>query len=193
MRYTTHSASLPRSGIKGTWDKFIGPGASLSENLVALLPATFFAVLLVVVALNQNAPWSLLQYVVAGFLAFDMVGGIATTATRAAKRWYHRSDQSWEQHMKFIVPHVAHIALFSWMFVGKSILFATLFAGILIAGSIVILCSNLAIRRSVAHLLVFFALVTGLLDFSVDPLMTWFIPALFIKLFASYLPAEQTA
>ncbi len=180
----------PRSGLKGAWDKFIGPGASMSENLVALVPAVLFGGYIVVQAFYQNVEWHVGLYAVACLLAFDMVGGIATTATRAAKTWYHRPGQTWQQHLKFIAPHSAHLALFSWLFVGDNLLFFCVFLSLLVIGSVIILSSNLKVRRSVAHLLVFIAVMVGQLDFDIDPLMLWFIPALFIKLFASYLPVD---
>lgn len=187
---TTSPTQIPRLGLKGHWDKFIGPGASMAEHLVALVPALLFGGFVVAMAFYQKANWHLGLYIAACFLAFDMVGGIATTATRAAKTWYHRPEQTWQQHLKFIVPHTAHLALFGWLFVGDNLLFFAVFLKLLLIGSVVILSSSLRIRRSIAHLLVFIAVILGQLDFDIDPLMLWFIPALFIKLFASYLPAD---
>lgn len=188
--FASDSLPSPRDGIAGSWDKFIGPGASLAENLVALLSAIFFAAFIAMQALYINAEWSPWQYLVACLLAFDMVGGIATTATSAAKRWYHRPGQTWRQHLKFIVPHTVHLALFSWLFVGDNRAFFAVFAAILLIGAVMILSVEVKIQRSVAHLLVFIAVLMGQEPFAIDPLMFWFIPALFIKLFASYLPSD---
>ncbi len=187
----THSNSFPspRSGLAGSWDIFIGPGASLTENLVALIPAVIFAAFILFLALYQNVGWSIGQYLIACFLALDIVGGIATTATSAAQRWYHRSGQTWQKHLKFIVPHTMHLALFSWLFVGDNLAFFVVFASILLIGALVILSVSMTIQRSIAHLLVFVAVLLGQEHFAIDSLMQWFVPALFIKLFASYLPS----
>ena len=183
---------IPRNGIQGSWDKFIGPGASWSEQLVALLPALAFTLVVVAMAWYQQADWYIGTYLVAALLACDMVGGIATTATLAARRWYHKAGQSTAQHLKFIVPHTAHLALFAWLFVEDSLLFFAVFTFWLVPGSLAIMSAPLNIQRSVAHLLVFGAVVLGL-QFNMDMQMQWFIPALFIKLFVSYLPLNETS
>ena len=186
----SEAVPVPRSGLDGALDKFIGPGASRAEILVALIPAGLFGIFIGLLAVYKEAPWDLVTYVVACLLAFDMVGGIGTTATHAAVRWYHRPDRTEWHHLKFVVPHTLHIGLFAWLFVGDSRGFFAIFASLLLIGSIVILHSGYKIKRSAAHLLVFVAIIVGQGSFAIDPLMQWFIPALFIKLFASYLPAH---
>lgn len=181
----------PRTGIKGAWDKFVGPGATLSENLVALIPATLFASFVLLTALYQNkSHWGIWHYIAAVFFAFDMVGGIATTATRAAKRWYFRAEKDWLHHLSFVAPHITHLAIFSWLFVGDSLIFFVLFSALLLTGTLVICWSSTKINRSVAHLMLFLVIILANDIQNQEALMQWFIPALFIKLFASYLPRE---
>jgi len=184
-------ALQPRPGLRGAWDKFIGPGASALEEWVALVPAFLFSMVILSAAYYKQVDWHSGLYIAAWFLAFDMVGGIATTATKAAKRWYHRPGRTWRNHAAFIAPHIAHIALFSWLFVEHSVLFFICYTSLLLIGTIVILISDVSIRRSVAHTTVFLIIAIGQQSFAVDPLMVWFVPALFIKLFASYLPPHS--
>jgi hypothetical protein len=49
-------------------------------------------------------------------LAFDTAGGIITTATSSARRWYHRSGQGFKQHFAFVSIHLLHLALVSWLY-----------------------------------------------------------------------------
>ena len=93
-----HLELQPRDGIPGVWDKFIGPNATLAENLIALIPALIFAGLILYLSIKQGVEWSIGIYIIAIFLAFDMVGGIATNATTAAKLWYHRPGQTQKDH-----------------------------------------------------------------------------------------------
>ena len=106
----------PRKGISGQWDKFVGPGSTLSEQIVALLPAILAAFAIIYYSYVSNLEWSLIQYIIAALLAFDIIGGVATNATSSAKRWYHRNGQTAPKHLAFVAIHILQIFLVSWLF-----------------------------------------------------------------------------
>jgi hypothetical protein len=66
------------------------------------------------------------QYLTAGLLSVDVVGGIITNATFSAKRWFHREGQNFRQHIGFVGTHFVQFALFSWAFWGFDVIWIVL-------------------------------------------------------------------
>ncbi|MEO0759270.1 MAG: hypothetical protein AAFY78_20625 [Cyanobacteria bacterium J06648_16] len=83
----------PREGWKGQLDRFIGPGATPAEMVLQLVPSVGAAITAPLYALTLPTDWTLWQVGVIAVLGFDLVGGVLTNATAAAKRWYHRPGQ----------------------------------------------------------------------------------------------------
>ncbi len=186
-KYNRTNYPHPRSGISGIWDKFVGPGASAEENGLGLISALFFGIGFIAFALITKAEWTTSQFIVAGFLAFDIIGGIVTTATLSATRWYFRSEQKGTDHFKFVVTHVFHIALFGALFTNETAFFIAIYSTLLIVGTLIVTDVPSSIKRSVSNLFVFVAILISFIDFGIDSLMLWFVPAIFLKLFSSYL------
>ena len=181
----------PRQGLAGEWDKFVGPGATTSETLIALIPALLASVALGLYAYLQQLDWSFWQYFFGLLFAFDITGGITTNATSAAKRWYHRTGQGFSAHFGFLSLHLFHIILTGWLFRGGDIVYILVFSVELLVSGFIVLKVPLYLQRSIALLLVAIAIVVSLYAFSSTPGMEWFIPFLFIKLLASHLTYEQ--
>ncbi len=76
----------PRSGFGGIVDSFIGAGAAKAEKAIQLYPPFLFAAGVVGVGLRAGFDWSVWQYVIIALIAVDMMGGVITNATSAAKR-----------------------------------------------------------------------------------------------------------
>ena len=83
----------PRSGFSGAMDKFIGPGATRPEIIIGMGASILAPLAVVIYAYLVQLGWDAVQYVIAGLLASDIVGGIAVDTTSSAKRWYHREGQ----------------------------------------------------------------------------------------------------
>ena len=110
---------VPREGWKGQLDRFIGPGATLAELVLQLVPSVSAAISAPLYASMLPIDWTAWQLGAISILGFDLVGGVLTNATAAAKRWYHRSGQGWQQHMAFVLVHLFHIGLVAlqrWVF-----------------------------------------------------------------------------
>jgi len=105
-------------GGGGPWDKFIGPGATRSEQAIAIVPAIVSAGVITYHAYAVNLGWSAAQYIVAAFLVFDIIGGVVTNATTSAKRWYHRQGQTALRHLWFI-PVLFVKLLISYLTLGE--------------------------------------------------------------------------
>ncbi|NES80973.1 MAG: hypothetical protein F6K10_05960 [Moorea sp. SIO2B7] len=181
----------PRTGLFGQWDKFVGPGATLTEQMISLVPAVFAALCITYYSYVSNLGWSLMQHIVAAIIAFDIVGGITTNATSSAKRWYHRSGQTAINHLGFVSIHILQIFLVSWLFRNLDIPYIIgVYLYLLFAAS-GILYVPLRIQRSVALLLVCGAILISEYVYSPTPGFEWFIPLLFIKLLVSHLTMEE--
>jgi hypothetical protein len=183
----------PRSGLLGEWDKFVGPGATSTEEWVQFIGGlALLALLGVVIGLNSGSlNWTAVQIVIAALLGFDIVGGIITNATSAAKRWYHREGHSGlKAHLPFVALHGVHLLVVSALFHGMDWTYFAVSYAYLMAAAALILLIPLYVQRPVA-----FALYAGglLLSFYViTPAagLEWFIPFLYFKLLISHLLKE---
>jgi len=92
MEHINWNPPEPRRGLAGSWDRFVGPGATSAEEWLKLLGGLLLTGALVMGYLSQREllNWSVAQTGIALLLALDLTGGIITNATGAAKRWYHR-------------------------------------------------------------------------------------------------------
>lgn len=181
----------PRNGLAGQWDRFVGPGATVAEQLIGLLPAAIAAVAIVFYAHGEKLNWTLIQYIVAALLAFDIVGGVTTNATSSAKRWYHRNTQTVAKHLGFIAIHIMQIFLVGWLFRDLDVAYIVGVYVYLMTAAVSIIFTPVRIQRSVALLLVCGAIIISLYAYSPTPGFEWFIPVLFLKLLVSHLTFEE--
>jgi hypothetical protein len=124
-------------------------------------------------------------------LAFDIIGGIITNATSAAKRWYHRSGQEgWRAHLPFIALHGLHLLVISALFRGMDWgYFVVLFAYLLVA-SVILTTLPLYLQRPVSLTLFCGGFLLGIYLFAPTPGLEWFIPFFYLKLLVSHLLKE---
>ena len=137
-----------RPGIWDDIDKFIGPGATKAEKWIQFYPALALAGGIVVFGLVNQVGWSFWQFVIVALLSVDMLGGVLTNATSAAKRWFFREGEGFRQHMSFVALHLAQIILFSWAFLDVNVAWIVGVYGVLMGGSAIILKSPLYLQRS---------------------------------------------
>ena len=181
----------PRSGWRGEFDRFMGPGATRAEFMLEFGYALLGGVAMLVYALTSSPQWSIIQIGVAVLLAFDIAGGVVTNATSSAKRWYHRAGQSARQQLQFVALHVIHLVIVAWLFRSGDWLFAIVFSIYLLLSAIVITRTPLYLQRPLALGLTCVAIVMGLVVFAPTPGLEWFIPLLFLKLLVSHVLREE--
>jgi hypothetical protein len=181
----------PRSGWRGEFDRFMGPGATRAELMLEFGFALFGGVAMLAYALTSFSQWSIIQIGVAVLLAFDIAGGVVTNATSSAKRWYHRAGQGARQHLQFVALHVIHLVIAAWLFRSGDWLFAIVFSIYLLLTALAIVRAPLYVQRSLALGLTGVAIVMGLIVFVPTPGLEWFIPLLFLKLLVSHLLREE--
>jgi hypothetical protein len=181
----------PRSGFSGAMDKFIGPGATRPEIIIGMGASILAPLAVVIYAYLVQLGWDAVQYVIAGLLASDIVGGIAVDTTSSAKRWYHREGQGTRQLFGKVAYHLVHIFLVAWLFRNFDLVYFMVVSGYLIAATFLILGLPLYLRRSAAALLVCGAMVLNMYSFPMTLGLEWFIPFLFIGLLFSFILREE--
>ena len=181
----------PRNGLAGAWDRFVGPGATPAEQLLSVIPASLFAVAVVAYAYCQQLDWSMLQYTVAFVLGFDIVGGIVTNATSAAKRWYHRAGRRLPQHFGCAVLHVFYIFLVALLFCPHFFNFFIFHSLYLVVSALIVLTVSPYLQRSVALLLLSGGILLTLYVATPPAGLEWFPIFLYIKLLVSHLVREE--
>ncbi len=193
MSHTQHTTAINWNAPEpnGAFDRFVGPGATNTELLLQIGGAVASAVFIVIIAAYADLGWTIVQNIVAAFLALDIAGGIITNATSSGKRWYHRAGQGTAQHMTFVALHVIQpllVVVFfdlgNWWFVIGGYGYA------LIAASI-ILYVPLYLQRPIAGLLLAVGIALSLYVIPVPRYFEWFLPLYFIKLLFSHLLREE--
>ena len=180
----------PREGLQGQLDRLIGPGATNAELCLQLIPAVIAAIAAPLYALTLPVQETPLQLGLIAVLAFDLVGGVLTNATAAAKRWYYRPGQGWRQHLAFVVVHILHISLVAWLFRGGDWGFLLGVSGYLLGAAMVIVRSPLYLQRPIALGLYGVALLGDRYLVVPTPGLEWFLPLFFLKLLVSHLLKE---
>lgn len=180
----------PREGLAGAWDKFVGPGATPAEIWLQAVLATAAGIAVPVYAILNDLGWTTVQLVVAGLLAFDIIGGVITNATSTAKRWYHREGQGFRQHFGFVAIHAVQVLLVAWLFRGGDWIFFGVMYGYLLTAAWIILRTPLYLQRPVALVLYCGTILLGTYAFAPTAGLEWFIPFFFLKLLVSHLLKE---
>ncbi|MDX2078540.1 MAG: hypothetical protein SFZ02_19060 [bacterium] len=193
MAQINWTPSQPRQGILGAWDKFVGPGATSSEEWLQLGGGIALAGMLgmLLYISRDKLNWSGLQVVVVVFLALDLAGGIITNATSAAKRWYHREGQDGiKAHLPFVAVHGLHLLVIASLFRGMDWAFFAVMYGYLLVASVVIIKTPLYLQRPMSLLLFCGACLLGIYAFIPTIGLEWFIPFFYLKLLVSHLVKE---
>ena len=172
----------PRPGLLGSWDRFVGPGMSVGENVLMIgstvVGGAFVAVHLSILGLS----WPLV--VLGALIGADVIGGAVCNMTETTKRWYHRPEQRPHDHLGFIALHLLHVIAVSWAFrgVGFDAAYALTVGGWLLVSAAIVLYAPTALRSPLATML--YAVALGLSLYALGPThgLEWFVPLLFVKL-----------
>ena len=181
----------PRPGMRGALDKFIGPGATPAEVWLAFGAALAAGVAAPTYAIVTDLGWNTLQLALAALIAFDVLGGVVTNATSAAKRWYHRPELTFRDHFGFTALHLIHLFVVAWLFREGDWAFAIITSAYLLAAAAIILRVPLYLQRPVALLLYALSILMALYLLSPTPGLEWFLPLFYLKLLVSHLVREE--
>lgn len=182
----------PRRGLFGLWDRLIGPGATKAENALIIISSIIGA--LWATARLWFLGFDVKHLVVGAIIGFDIIGGAVCNATDTTKRWYHRPEVTWIQHVAFVLPHLIHVSLVSWLF--RNVVgfdwnyFGSISSYLLFATAVVLVVPNY-LKRPVAAGLFLIAIAIEFYGVGITLGIEWFTPALFLKLLIGHLVPEQ--
>lgn len=179
----------PRSGWRGMVDRFFGPGPTRAEVLVQVICAPVLgALVLAQVALAEvHLRWW--SVVVLAVFTIDVLGGVLTNATSAAKRWYHRPGTRGER-LRFVCLHVVHLGLVAALVLDQWWHWLALNAVLLVGLALLIEHTPLPIRRAVAMGALVAAILLNSILAPVPDALAWIAPLLYLKLLVSHLVPE---
>lgn len=193
MKHINWTPPSPRRGVLGAWDKFVGPGATSSEEWLQLGGGLALASLLGILlyTMRDSLSWTGTQVFLVVFLALDLIGGIITNATSAAKRWYHRAGQDGiKAHLPFVAGHGLHLIAVAIVFREMDWAFFGVMYGYLMVASIIIIKTPLYLQRPMSLMLFCGGCLLGMYVFIPTIGLEWFIPFLYLKLLVSHLVKE---
>lgn len=176
---------------RGALDRFVGPGATRAELAIQFAPTGAIAGAWLLHAHATGAAWSPLQTIVAALIALDMVGGVITNATGAAKRWYHRPGQRARHHLGFVALHAVQPLVVVALFEPHDVAFAWGTFGLALVGALVVLAAPPYLQRPVAGAALATGLVVGSSVLSPPSHFEWFLPVFLVKLLWSHLVREE--
>ncbi|MEU6208399.1 hypothetical protein ABZ891_00570 [Streptomyces sp. NPDC047023] len=180
-------------GLAGRLERFMGPGKSRSETLVETVGLIGCAALLAAGVWNSGAArdWSTAQLVVVALAGLDLIGGVLTNATNAAKRWYHRADRGARRaRLVFVSAHLVHLAAMGLVVLSGDLPWTAGNAVLLLGGAAAVEFAPVHLRRPVSMAVLMAAVLVNLFWLPVPAALAWFAPLFFLKLLVCHLVPE---
>ncbi|MCE9670543.1 hypothetical protein LY474_22315 [Myxococcus stipitatus] len=179
------------AGWEGGLERFMGPGRSRVELAVELGGGAVTAGLLGLLIWRgpERDAWSWPQTLVVVLIALDLVGGVLTNATNAAKRWYHRDANPWPR-LGFVASHLLHLTAVGLLLLGQDWTWSLSNAVLLLGSAVLIERIPAEGKRPVAMAAFMVALIVNLALFPLPPSLAWIPPLFYLKLLVGHLVPE---
>lgn len=180
-------------GFTGGLERFMGPGKSRAESVVELVGGTVCAALLAagLWSTDLRPDWSTTQLVVVALIGLDLIGGILTNATNAAKRWYHRQAPGTRRaRLTFVGAHLLHLGVMGLVMLEGDWTWTLANGALLLAGTAAVEFAPLPVKRPVAMASWTAAVLANLFWLDVPAALLWFAPLFFLKLLVCHLVPE---
>lgn len=193
MSATEH---LSTTGHPGVIDRFFGPGHTGLDLVAQGLGAAVCAGLLgwYVATSPSASSWTGWQFVLVGVIALDLIGGILTMSTTAAKSWYHRPAPTTRRtRLVFVSSHVAHLAAVALVLLDQNWIWLVVNGFSLLAATLLIEFTPDAVKRVAATGSFVAVLVLGLILAPLPDVLAWFPAMFYLKLLVCFLVPESNA
>jgi hypothetical protein len=149
-------------------------------------------------AWEKALPWTVWQYVIAGLIALDVLGGVVANALNSCKRFYHAPLQAEEtglmalvkNHYVFAALHVQPLIV-GLIFGNLNWVHGLGWYTILLVASVLVLQLPLYLQRPFAFGMIMFAILLNSYIIPPIPGFEWLIPALFLKIVYGHLVREE--
>ncbi len=183
---------------QGEPDFMAGTGATLAEQVLGYVAGFLGASVYVYLYFTGSLDWAWWQYILAGFLAFDVAGGVVANALNSCKRFYHTparanelpSARWFKNHMFFSSFHF-HTLLAAWLFGSGDLLYGVFWYSFLLVGTFVVTRTALYLQRPMSFLLIVLALLLNMYVITPVPGFEWLVPALMIKILYAHNVREE--
>lgn len=183
---TTKEPPNPRTGLRGQWDRLVGPGTTRAENCLIVGFALVFSSAVFLYTQVASLGWTFLQIAVVLLFSLDIAGGIIANTTVAGSQWWHRPSQSQGPQFTFVTLHI-HPFILAGVFPVLTWVEATIAYGFLLGSTAVILGVPERLRRPIAMGLFTSGLVLALYVVTPPYGLEWFLPLLYLKLLPGHL------
>ncbi|MFF8837450.1 hypothetical protein [Streptomyces sp. NPDC015130] len=180
-------------GLAGRVERFMGPGKTRSETAVEIAGLAVCALLLFagIRASGSWREWSGPQCAVVALAGLDLIGGVLTNATNAAKRWYHRPGPGTRRsRLLFVSAHMLHLLAVGLVVLSGDWPWTLGNAALLLTGAAVVEFSPLHLKRLVSMSALTAAVLVNLYWLDVPYVLAWFAPLFFLKLLVCHLVPE---
>ncbi|MEU5148922.1 hypothetical protein AB0G42_17245 [Streptomyces yangpuensis] len=180
-------------GLAGRLERFMGPGKSRSESVVETVGLLGCAALLAFGVWHSGVArdWSTAQLVVVALAGLDLIGGVLTNATNAAKRWYHRADPAARRaRLLFVSAHLVHLAAMGLFVLSGDLAWTLANAALLLGGAVTVEFAPVHLRRPVAMAALMAAVLINFFWLPLPLALAWFAPLFFLKLLVCHLVPE---
>ncbi|MFF7298774.1 hypothetical protein [Streptomyces sp. NPDC008265] len=180
-------------GLAGRLERFMGPGKTRSESAVETVGLIGCALLLAAGLWESGAAreWTAGRLVVVALAGLDLIGGVLTNATNAAKRWYHRADRGARRaRLVFVSAHLLHLAAVGLYVLSGDLAWTAGNAVLLLGGAAAVEFAPVHLRRPVSMAVLMAAVLVNLFWLPVPAALAWFAPLFFLKLLVCHLVPE---
>lgn len=180
-------------GWRGALERFFGPGQTTADaavQVIGVLVCTGLLAWHLALTLPDMSPtleWY--QITLLGGIGVDLIGGVLTNATGAAKRWYHRPG-SRRSRLTFVTGHTVYLSTVALLVLPLDWAWLGLNTVILLVAAFVIETVPLTIRRPVAAAWVLVAMLLNLILVPLPSALVWFVPLFFLKLLVFHQTPE---
>jgi hypothetical protein len=188
----------PHWAYSGKADFMLGTGATGAEQILVWAAGFMGPCLYGYLYLTHALNWSGWQYILAGVLSLDVIGGIVANSLNSCKRFYHtpaKPDEPpftgfFKNHLIFSALHIYPI-LIAIFFGAPNYFYGVFWYLFLMASTLIILNTPLYLKRPVAFFAITLALLLNLYVISPVQGFEWFAPALMMKILYGHLVREE--
>lgn len=182
----------------GKPDGFFGTGATTAEQVVVWVFGLTGTGIIGWLVWVQSMPWTWWQYVIAGLLALDVLGGVVANSLNSCKRFYHSPLHPEEigfnaiakNHLFFTLFHV-HPLIVALLFGNVNLLYGVFWYTTLVLSTFTVLQSPLYLRRPIALVIIMIAILLNLYGIDTVRGFEWLVPTLFLKIVYGHLVREE--
>ncbi len=176
----------------------IGSDATRSEKILSWIGSILGVVFYLYFYLNNSFNWSNLQYLIAIFIAIDVVGGAIANSLNSCKQFYQYLAKSSEpiylqllkNKLLFSAIHI-HPLIVGLLFGNNDWLYGLFWYFALQIAVLITIKTPLYLSRPIAILTVAIAILINYYAIKPIPGFEWFVPLLFIKIVLGHSVIEK--